>query len=387
MGHTAASFSEPDFLEHLLGGIEITAGAARSPECTNEGPSVQAAADPQTGNAPLTVSFTSSGSDPEGQTLVYSWDFGDGGRAFGQNATHTYQQPGTYMAKVTVTDPDGGTGTAEVEIIVTEAPNRPPTVRAAADPGSGEAPIDVRFSAEGSDPDGDTLPYEWDFGDGGQAFGAQATHRYSAPGDYTATVTVTDPDGASATATVQVTVSGNRAPSVALTADPESGTAPLRVRFEADAVDPEGGTSATATRSATAARPRTDAGPTHTYRQPGTFTATVTATDREGAASTAELEITVTPGPSTRRRRLTSAPRRRPARRLSTSRSAPTAATPRAAGSITADVRRRERGRERQRVDTPIAAGTYTARVTVTDPEGARGSAEMWIAVTRRGGS
>ena len=86
MGHTAASYSEPDFVEHLLGGIEITAGAASSAECTNEGPSVQAAADPQTGNAPLTVSFSSSGSDPEGQTLVYSWDFGDGGRAFGQNA-------------------------------------------------------------------------------------------------------------------------------------------------------------------------------------------------------------------------------------------------------------------------------------------------------------
>ena len=93
MGHTAASYTEPDFVEHLLGGIEITAGAASSAECTNEGPSVQAAADPQTGNAPLTVSFTSSGSDPEGQTLVYSWDFGDGGRAFGSSATHTYQRP------------------------------------------------------------------------------------------------------------------------------------------------------------------------------------------------------------------------------------------------------------------------------------------------------
>ena len=85
------------------------------------------------------------------------------------------------MAKVTVTDPDGATGTAEVEVIVIDPPNRPPTVRAAADPGSGDAPLDVRFSAEGSDPDGDTLEYEWDFGDGGSAFGAQATHRYSAP--------------------------------------------------------------------------------------------------------------------------------------------------------------------------------------------------------------
>ncbi len=53
--------------------------------------------------------------------------------------------------------PDGGTGTAEVEVIVVDPPNRPPTVRAAADPGSGDAPLDVRFSAEGTDPDGDTL--------------------------------------------------------------------------------------------------------------------------------------------------------------------------------------------------------------------------------------
>ena len=35
MGHTAASYTEPDFVEHLLGGIEITAGAASSAECTN----------------------------------------------------------------------------------------------------------------------------------------------------------------------------------------------------------------------------------------------------------------------------------------------------------------------------------------------------------------
>ena len=297
MGHTAASYSEPDFVEHLLGGIEITAGAASSPECANEGPSVQAAADPQTGDAPLTVSFTSAGSDPEGQALVYSWDFGDGGRAFGQNATHTYLEAGTYMAKVTVTDPDGGTGTAEVEVIVTDAPNRPPTVRAAADPGSGDAPLDVRFSAEGTDPDGDALSYQWDFGDGGSAFGAQATHRYSAPGDYEATVTVTDPDGEEATATVQVTVGGNRAPTVTLTADSESGPAPLRVRFEANATDPEGGNVRYRYTFGDGSPPENGRRATHRYRQPGTYTATVTATDREGAASTAELEITVTEEP------------------------------------------------------------------------------------------
>ena len=297
MGHTAASFSEPDYLEHILGGIEITAGAAASAECTNVRPTVQAAADPQTGTAPLAVQFTSSGSDPEGQALTYAWDFGDGGKALGQNASHTYLTPGTYMAKVTVTDPGGGTGTAAVEVIVADPPgNRPPTVRAAADPQTGNAPLDVRFSAEGSDPDGDTLLYEWDFGDGGKAFGAQNTHRYTTPGTYDAKVTVTDPDGATGTATVQVVVSGNRAPSVTLTATPQAGVAPLKVAFVADGSDPEGGALTYRYDFGDGSKPATGRLQSHTYKKAGTYTAKVTVTDPEGATSTATVQVVVTGG-------------------------------------------------------------------------------------------
>jgi PKD repeat protein len=196
-----------------------------------------------------------------------------------------------------VTDPDGSTGTAEVEIIVTEAPNRPPTVRASADPLSGNAPLDVRFSAEGTDPDGDPLVYEWSFGDGASAFGAQATHRYLAAGNYTATVTATDPDGATATATVQVSVSGNRAPSVTLTANPQSGTAPLRVRFTADGTDPDGGSLRYSYDFGDGSPAETGRRPTHTYAQPGTYTARVTVTDRQGATASAQIAITVSAGP------------------------------------------------------------------------------------------
>jgi large repetitive protein len=199
------------------------------------------------------------------------------------------------MAEVTVTDPDGETGTAEVEIIVTEAPNRPPTVRASADPLSGNTPLDVRFSAEGTDPDGDALVYEWDFGDGASAFGAQATHRYLAAGNYAATVTVTDPDGATATATVQVSVSGNRAPSVTLTAAPQSGTAPLRVRFTADGSDPDGGSLRYSYDFGDGSSAQDGRRQTHTYSAAGTYTARVRVTDRQGASSTAEIQITVSP--------------------------------------------------------------------------------------------
>jgi hypothetical protein len=50
--------------------------------------------------------------------MTYVWDFGDGGRAGGRTATHTYTTPGTYDAKVTVTDPHNATGTATVRVTV-----------------------------------------------------------------------------------------------------------------------------------------------------------------------------------------------------------------------------------------------------------------------------
>ncbi|WP_353510381.1 PQQ-dependent sugar dehydrogenase [Intrasporangium sp.] len=58
----------------------------------------------------------------------------------------------------------------------------------------------MSFDAQASfDPNGDTLTYRWDFGDGTAATGVTATHRYAAdPDHYTVTLTVTDPLGLSA---------------------------------------------------------------------------------------------------------------------------------------------------------------------------------------------
>ncbi len=83
MGHTAASFSEADYLTHILGGIEVSAGAAESAECGTADPNapiVEAFGEPTSGTAPLTVEFSSSALDPNGpgSGLRYRWEFGDG---------------------------------------------------------------------------------------------------------------------------------------------------------------------------------------------------------------------------------------------------------------------------------------------------------------------
>jgi PKD repeat protein/glucose/arabinose dehydrogenase len=63
-----------------------------------------------------------------------------------------------------------------------------------ADPDEGLAPLEVDFSADASDPDGDELTYSWDFdGDGTEDSTDEApTHIYTLPGDYEAELTVSD---------------------------------------------------------------------------------------------------------------------------------------------------------------------------------------------------
>ncbi|MET0415161.1 MAG: PKD domain-containing protein, partial [Actinoplanes sp.] len=85
--------------------------------------------------------------------------------------------------------------------------NAPPQVRAVATPAAGTAPVTVEFDGTATDAEGDTpLTYAWDFGDGGTATTLDASHTYTVPGTFTATLTVTDSRGAKSYANVPVRV-------------------------------------------------------------------------------------------------------------------------------------------------------------------------------------
>src|SRR5262245_36881132 len=102
--------------EFLVGTTPVTYTA----QYVNQPPVAVASVSPLGGVAPLAVQFTGSGSsDPEFTTLTYSWDFGDGGNSTQANPSHTYANPGTYNATLTVTDQRNGTATKSLSIIVT----------------------------------------------------------------------------------------------------------------------------------------------------------------------------------------------------------------------------------------------------------------------------
>jgi len=149
------------------------------------------------------LSFNGAGSsDPDGQPITYTWDFGDGATATTVNASHAYAEVGTYVVRLTVRDPDGATNTATTSAVIALA-NRPPVARAGG-PYISDVGEPVSFDGSASaDPDSDVLSYSWSFGDGGTGSGQRPRRTYLSAGTFTATVTVTDGKGGSHSAQAQ----------------------------------------------------------------------------------------------------------------------------------------------------------------------------------------
>ena len=92
----------------------------------NLSPTASFTTSPAAGEAPLKVGFNASASsDPDGSIKTYSWSFGDGQTGSGAIANHTYSEPGTYEARLTVTDDKNATASTTREIIVSETVGGP----------------------------------------------------------------------------------------------------------------------------------------------------------------------------------------------------------------------------------------------------------------------
>ncbi len=174
----------------------------------NLAPEAVISATPQSGNAPLEVSFTGSGSTDDVEIISYDWDFGDGNNSTEADPSHTYSEAGNYIAELTVTDGEGLTDTATVSInVVDGSVNQAPEAVATATPESGSAPLEVSFNGSGSADDVAVVGYTWDFGDGASSTDANPTHIYDEVGNYIAELTVTDAEGLTGTATISIEVS------------------------------------------------------------------------------------------------------------------------------------------------------------------------------------
>jgi PKD repeat protein len=159
-------------------------------------------------NSPL--SFSAAGSyDPEGVSVSYNWNFGDGSTSTQQAVNHSFATSGTYNVQLSVTDGVNTTTTNRTITVVLVGVNLPPTAAASANPLGGVAPLTVAFSSAGSsDPEGTSLTYSWTFGDGTTSTQANPTKIYSNAGVYGAQLTVSDGTNTSSKSVVITVANG-----------------------------------------------------------------------------------------------------------------------------------------------------------------------------------
>ncbi len=136
------------------------------------------------------------------------------------------------------------------------------------------------------------VDYRWDWGDGTSSVGLTASHSYTAPGTYTVRFTASNRGGSdSRSMSVRVVPRPVPAAIIALSADPQDPDTCTPVRFRATV---RGDTPLTYDWTFGDQQGSGEPAPTHTYRQPGTYTVTLNLANASGA-DTRTMSIIVRP--------------------------------------------------------------------------------------------
>lgn len=231
----------------------------------------------------LTTTFTNTSIN----AVNYLWDFGDGTTsALSAPPPHTYSTVGEYIISLTAYNNQGCNDVYRDTVHVYALPVPVIGVQNVCE-GMPAQFADLTVTAPGNP----VQQWLWDFGDGSTDNSQGPEHLYASGGTYTVTLTTTTPY-CSGTSTSTITVEPK--PVATMGADPLNGCSPMQVTFTNTSTGAtnyvwyfgDGGNS-------------NDAGPVHTYLNPGAadsvYTALLVASTAAGCSDTATTTITVAP--------------------------------------------------------------------------------------------
>ena len=243
----------------------------------------------------LSCAFTDTSEDEDGSIESRLWDFGDGATSSQRNPSHSYDSPGQYDVRLTVTDDDGAAD-ARTRTAEADAPAPPPPPPPAPnEPPEAEFEVDCQdmrctFVDRSSDEDGSVVSWQWDFGDGATSSQRNPAHSYAAPGRYDVLLLVTDDDGAADTRVHQAEPQAPPPP------PPPPSNEPPQADFDVhcghltctfgDKSKDDDGTVVSWAWSFGDGATSTEQSPVHTYGTRGRYDVLLTVTDDLGATDT-----------------------------------------------------------------------------------------------------
>ncbi len=240
-------------------------------------PEVQFIGQHNSGCVPLTVEFQNEIKSPD-PVVQYFWDFGDGSTSTSANPSHQYTQEGTYDVKLRITTASGCVDSLVRKDFVHTG--TPPEVKFTATPKVACMETPIQFTNL-SQPPG--MSWEWRFPGDGQATSKEENplHRFSHIGQQDVTLTVNN-NGCEASKTVAdlVTIKAPKARMGIVQTCQDRYTVTFKDKSEsAENWQWNFGDGATFSGQ----HP-----PAHTYSSPGTYKATLVATNGECTSTTSK---------------------------------------------------------------------------------------------------
>jgi len=272
------------------------------------GPTARFTVAPEKPTAGIAALFDGTSSCPEGaftggcilsdRNLVsFVWDFGDGTTASGRTASHRFRTFGSFSVSLTVVS-DRALSASTIRPVAVDpgVPPKPDFVFSPTNPAIGQS---VSFNGSTSIPGpGHTIEsYSWDFGDGGKASGAGASHLFGSAGIFNVVLNVTDEVGQTAVVSKAVSVAvptETTAPAADFVFSPTAPTTGQTVSFNASQSKAAAGHSIVSY-SWNFGDGGTDSGVTasHAFNTGGTYNVVLMVTDDLGHTGTVSKAVPV----------------------------------------------------------------------------------------------
>lgn len=244
----------------------------------------------------------SASSDPDGDALTYTWNFGDNTQPAvgGAQISHLYANLGSYQVIVKVQDTIGSFSYDTTTAVISN--NLLPVVEIRASEvsiiGSCTDTYQIDFTIDlAQDPDGSVADYDWDFDDGSPHSNSSTSvsHTFAVPGIYDVKLWVTDNEEAKGVDSIRISLTGDQPPVASFTMPDDTVDVNTLVSFDASgSSDIDGGIVSFVWNFGDGTIfPSSQPTATHTYQTTGTANVLLTVSDGCGKTGIASKFLRV----------------------------------------------------------------------------------------------